>query len=381
MEDDNEKKPPLNEHQQKEVNRIMSQAISESEVEQALRTEPRFVNFFQSYNPASVESFIRSYKWLKSFLMQHGKYWLEKEENETLQWINAAQKHLGYIQQKKLFDAQCLWRAEQLSLPEVEITTDFEMWEHDVLHCPFIEPLTASDVDLYVRYLQQDNIDFEMGWFQNWQDYREIKEAYHSENENRNFPEWYEFHINNKGGSYLLSLPDVRGEKENFYMSIAQKHYREQNKEKMEEFERTRDKRPFLQSAYDATFMRYFISTFENKELLEYYNAYRKTQEIENREEIENIIRVFFSEKDLIPIEAHYDWREAIRKAYNTYKAKKIAEFLPDAFEEYELHLTLQIQSEGHLDRFKTFKQIRDGRAKMILLGRELNGEPLDFNF
>jgi hypothetical protein len=98
----------------------MLQAISESEVEQTLRTEPRFVNFFQGYNATSVENFIRSYKWLKAFILQHGNRWLEKEEQESLKWINAAQKHLGYIQQKKLFDAQCLWRAEQLTIPEIE---------------------------------------------------------------------------------------------------------------------------------------------------------------------------------------------------------------------------------------------------------------------
>ena len=381
MEDNNEKKPPLSEYQQKEVKRIMLQAISESEVEQTLRTEPRFVNFFQGYNATSVENFIRSYKWLKAFILQHGNRWLEKEEQESLKWINAAQDHLGYIQQKKLFDAQCLWRAEQLTIPEIEICFDFELWEHDVLNCPFIEPITSSDVDLYVRYLQQDNVDFGLGWFYNWQDYKDIKEAYHSENANRNFPEWYNFHINNKGGSYMLSLPDIRNEKENFYLDISRKHFQKENKAKIEEHERTRDKRPFLQSTYDANFMRFFISTFENKELLEYYNAYRKNQEIDGNEEIENIIRELINEHEPIPIQAHSDWREAIKQAYDAFRAKKIAEHLPQAFEEYQLHLSLKIQSSGDKERFNSYNETRANIVKLILKGRELNGEPLDLNF
>ncbi len=381
MEGENEKKPSLNEYQQNQVNRIIQQAVTESEIEQELRTDSRFVNFFAGYNPSSVESFIKSYKWLKAFILQHGERWLANEEQESLKWINAAQKHLGYIQQKKLFDAQCLWRAEQLSIPEIEICADFELWEQDVLHCPFIEPVTPEDIDLYARYLKQDNVDLNIGWFHEWQRYSDIKKAYHSESENRNFPEWYDFHINNKGGSYLLSLPDIRGEKEEFYMNITRKHHNELNKAKVEEYERTRDKRPFLKSTYDASFMRFFISTFENKELLAYYNIYRKNQEQEDNETIEMIIRELLKENEPVPIQAHNNWREALKKAYDVYCAKKIAEHLPQAYEEYQLHLSLQILSESNLENFKRFKEMRDHNAKWILQGRELNGEPLDFNF
>lgn len=381
MENENENKSPLSEYQKKEINRIVEQAKTENEIENELRTDTRFVNFFQSYLPESVDSFIQSYKRKKSFLMQYGPRWIAEIENESLKWIIAAQEHLGYIQQKKLFDAQCLWRAEQITIPEVEICYDFEVWERNVLHCPFIEPITESDIDLYARYLQQENVDFSLGWFREWQDYDDIKNAYNKEDADNHFPEWYDFHINNKGGSYLLSLPDTRGEKEDFYMDITRAHNAEKNKANVDEYQRTRDKRPYLESTYDADFMRFFIKTFENKQLLEYYEAYKTKQEVEDKEHFNSIFNQMLSEKELIPIQAHYDWREALNKAHAAYKAKKIAEHLPQAFEEYQLHLSLQIQSESALEEFERYKEFRKSRANYILNGRELNGEPRDFNF
>ena len=381
MESENENKPPLNEYQQKEVDRIVQQATNEKEIENELRTHPRFVNYFEGYTPISVDHFIKSYKWLKSFITQHGPQWLERQENESLQWINSAQDHLGYIQQKKLFDAQCLWRAEQIEIPEIEICYDFQMWEKNVLNCPFIEPITEEDIDLYSRYLQQDNVDFSQGWFEEWQDYDGIKEAYHSEDANRNFPEWYDFHISNKGGSHLLSLPDTRGEKEEFYMNLLREKNRAETNAKQAEWDKTRDKRPSLKSTFDKEFMQYFISTFESKELLSYYHAYLNQKQGDEEEEFIEIIAMLLKEKETIPMQAHYDWREALRRTHAAYKAKKIAEHLPQAFEEYQLQQSLQIQSESDIESFNGFQSVRKLWADNILNGRELNGEPRDFNF
>lgn len=128
MESENENKPPLDENTQNKINEIIWQAATQQEVEDELRTQQRFVDFFKGYQPYSVENFIKSYAWLKPFIVQNGPSWLQQQEGERLQWINSATQHLSIIQQKKLFDAQCLWRAEQLHIPEIEITFDFTIW-------------------------------------------------------------------------------------------------------------------------------------------------------------------------------------------------------------------------------------------------------------
>ncbi len=380
-ENPNEKNPHLNEFQQNEINRILQSATTRQEVENELRTEPRFKNFFEGYTTTSVESFITTYKAFKTMLLQNGPHWNEWDEADSLKWINEAKEHLAIIQQKKLFDAQCLWRAEQLEIPDVHLCIDFDIWEANVLRCPFIEPITEADIELYAQFLNQPNADFALGWFEGWQDYEEIKEAYHSENVNRNFPEWYDFHINRKGGSHLLSLPDIRGDKETFYMNLWRNHNAIQNKQQTEEWERTRDKRPSLKSIYDPEFARFFISTFESKELLHYYELYLKRHGDDDNEEIETIVSDLLKENQPIPIQAHHNWREALKIAHASLRAQKIADHLPNAFEEFQLQLSLGLEGENELKHFNDMKNLKQGWIDSILKGRELNGEPRDLDF
>jgi hypothetical protein len=46
-------------------------------------------------------------------------------EDDSIKWIGLASKYLEIIQQKKLFDIQCLWRAEKLELKEISICYQF----------------------------------------------------------------------------------------------------------------------------------------------------------------------------------------------------------------------------------------------------------------
>lgn len=127
--------------------------------------------------------------------------------------------------------------------------------------------------------------------------------------------------------------------------------------------------------------MRFFISTFENKELLSYYEAYLNWRQKDKYEEIENIIHVLVREKELIPIQAHYDWREALKTAYKNYRAKKIAEHLPLAFEEYLLQQSLGLRTETDNQHISGYDSTRNHLKEAIMKGRELNGEPAGLNF
>ena len=82
----------------------------------------------------------------------------------------AAQTCLGNIQQKKLFDKQCQWRAETFTHPAIETTSDFNYWEKNILNCPFIDPITEEDVALYIEFLQE-YLGEDLTFLGRWQDY------------------------------------------------------------------------------------------------------------------------------------------------------------------------------------------------------------------
>jgi hypothetical protein len=334
--------------------------------------------FFKDYQPYSVEGFIDHLIGYKLLWHKYGDFYKEQNEKEALQWTTAAFEHLAIIQQKKLFDMQCLWRAEKITLPDIEICFDFNLWEHNILNCPFITPITEEDIDLYIQYLLQDNI-IEADSYESWQDYDGLKEAYLKDEENRNMPDWYEFYNGRKGtGTYML-LPDIRGEKEEFYSDIARAAAREKNKASEEEFEKNRDKRQAL-SYYNDKFMNWYVSTFEDKLTQKRYKAYsaaNRKQPLE--EDIESHVRLLLTanEYEFVPIEAHHNWIEALERAVNKFRYKKIAEALPQAWEQYKMNLDMGIAFPKN-DRMQ---DIRSLFLENILKGRALNGEPEDLNF
>jgi hypothetical protein len=139
------------------------------------------------------------------------------------------------------------------------------------------------------------------------------------------------------------------------------------------------DRRPYLCSI-DRKIMDEFVLNFEDEVTQNRYNHYSiiHLDEREETELYERILDEMLTCKEPIPIESSYDFREALLKAYNYYNALKIAEFLPIAHEQYLLNKKM-----GFIigSKRKLPKDINGLYTKMILGGRELNGEPRDFNF
>ncbi len=231
----------------------IDKATQEKQWLEELKNSEAVQKYLAGFNPDSVDSFLKDYLFRKSIWHSGATYLTGNIENEQIQWVNTAFEHLEIIQQKKLFDAQCLWRAEKIKFAGVEICEDFKVWENDVLNCPFIEPVNEEDIDLYALYLRQNNADAEVEPYGEWQEYDEIKEAYNTSNANRNFPEWYDFHNGRTGNGTLMLLPDIRGEKEEFYCDLHFDHQHEQNKDRDREWEEKREKRPWLHGYEDDT--------------------------------------------------------------------------------------------------------------------------------
>ncbi len=361
----------------KQIAEIINDNVLKKQWRDELSQSAAVQEFLKDYQPHSVEGFIDHLISYKLIWHKYGDFYQGQNEKKDLQWHTAAFEHLAIIQQKKLFDIQCLWRAEKITLPGIEICFDFNLWEHNVLNCPFIPPISEEDIDMYTQYLLQDDIEADL--YESWQDYDELKEAYLNDEENRNMPDWYEFYNGRKGtGTYML-LPDIRGKKEEFYIDIAHAATREKDRALHEEFEKNRDKRLIL-SYYNDEFIAWYVDKFEDKQTRQRYKAYSAANRMRPiEEEIEDQVRLLLTanEYEFVPIEAHYNWIEALERAADKFRYKKIAEALPQVWEQYKMNLEMGIAFPKN-DRMQ---EIRSIYLNNILKGRVLNGEPEDLNF
>jgi len=358
------------------------------ELKAELQQNEKFQTFIQGMYPGSRDEFIDRYAAEKVRWLEWGpnfKEWLEKED---LHWTEDATDRLKEIQQKKLFDVQCLWRAEKLQLPEIKVTYDFYTWEGDIFNCPFINPVTPEEVDMYIQYLQSQNFENEQGFLDRWQDYEGIKEAYNEGNASRNFPDWYDFHNSRTGLSVYLLLPDVRGQKEEFYLSLwrAELHAKSEEARKKQKEKPSSspaaagapDTRPHLQDHKDG-WLTWFVNTYEDKQTQEMFKRYGGEHPFEDNDEfLEADLELLAKADRIVPVTGWFDWKEAIHRAADSYRRDKIMEALPLAFEQYRMNVDLHIPfpkpDSKHIE-------MNNWYAKAILRGRELNGEPLDFDF
>lgn len=376
----------------KEVNIALWRIEKQKEIKKEMQENQEVKKFLANAYPNTFERFIDEYAGKKVSWLEYGPRYIEWLQHEDLKWIENATTRLAEIQQKKLFDAQCLWRAEKLHIPQIKLTWDFNYWEDNVFRCPFIEPVTEADVDMYIQYLQSSNFQDEQGFLDRWQDYQAIKDAEQTGNSNRNFPDWYDFHNGRTGLGIYLQLPDVRGDKEEFYLQLWRKEVNEKTKELQKQWDEERkqqlenpdmpvtpetDRKPFLN--YNAKgWLTWFVNTYEDKQTQEMFKRYGGERPFDgDNDDVDGDLELLSKAEKLIPVQAWYDWKEAIRKAADLYRREKIMEAMPEAFEQYRLKIDMGIA-------FEEQKSIYDGLnwyPDAILRGRELNGEPRDFNF
>ncbi len=97
----------------------------------------------------------------------------------------------------------------------------------------------------------------------------------------------------------------------------------------------------------------------------------------DRKEDLYRITEVLFNADEYVPLDAHYDWFEALERAMNSYRCKKIAEALPMALEQYQMNIQMIIA----FPKTRSGAGVRAIWLENILSGRRLNGEPNDLDF
>jgi hypothetical protein len=349
------------------------------------------MDYLKGFSPKSAEAFLENFALKKAYWMHQEYDYAKWNEEESVKWIEEAWRCLFEIQQKKLFDLQCLWRADQIELEGIEICYDFVVWGRDIFNCPHIPNITEDEVDLYIQFLQSPNYVVHIfDIFEDWQSYSELKEAYHTDNVNTNFPEWYDFYNGRKGGTIYLSMPDIRGEKEETYKALW---HAAQDKIEKKEAPQEKINEPYQPTTPQLTqqnldywnhnHRQWFVETFEDETTRIYYKAHKELSwehdEIEGYDgNVSDIVTELEKADEMVPVEAYYDYRIALKRALDRFERKKISEALPIVYEQYLMRKEMGLTFDG-LEGDSITHMIREQEYESIMGGRKLNGDDWDF--
>ncbi len=397
MSENNKPTTPEDDHreslEQEVAKKIRMENIRKQTAER-LKTDPDIQAYFSQFYMSSVDDFINGYASKMKLFLEYGDQYLSMAEKRDIKYVKRAEKCLTEIQIKKLFDLRCQWDAELLTLEGIDINADFYTVLNKVMNTKLIPPISLEEFELYYRYAQSDQFEFSdlgISWF-DCELYRSALKKENDEND-EHFPAWFHYHNNHTGNHQYLLLPNIRETKEYEYRNIANEEDKAQHEARYESGELTKyvpDDRPDI-SQYVYNDVIAFMKRFEKPETVRRFEEYCKIinpglimdspVEKENNwldEQVEKILHnIRTGHRVMIPIEANDDWRKGLIAAWNKYEKDQIIAALPDVYEEYLFRLENKIA-------FPEEKEVVDYSnfiKNKILRGRELCGEPRDFNF
>jgi hypothetical protein len=382
-----------------------------------LDDDRRLDSFFNEFRADTIQPFKEQYAFTKANLLLNGEVYIQNKQNRDLHFHKEAEEILWHIQQKKLFDIQCLWRAERIKLEGVDIIEDFNYWSVDIKRCPFLPPITVQEMELLMQYVQSHSYDEPLFSIFSWQDYNTYKEEHLGEHESLSMPEWYHYYNMHRGTESLLLLPDIRGEKEEGYQNnglkdimdkkevpFTDREDRSKPKTKAKKVEEKYDMydpppyvspeiigmgdtRPWINNDWKKGWGE-FINLFENSELKKVHEARIRLSE-NNLErfdywELEDAFDTLRLSVENYAMEPYFAWKDGIIRLAQKFKKDKIAEALPLVFEQYlfkvENNIVPFINRQETQD-IKRAKASANDHKRWILRGRKLQGEPMNFDF
>ena len=374
---------------------------SHDDIQQDLLTNPRYAALFAPYHPEAVARFARDYANQKFNWQWRGPQ-AEFDQTEALSQLSeAAYCRLWDIQRKKLFDLQCRWRANEITHPGLHCTHDFGAYDAAIENCPVLPPISPDELALYCEFVcQADDFDNDVldayrkddgSLPRDWQDYDELRR--HAREEAADLPAdecraddppaWYEFHNARTGLGRLLALPDLRGPLEQPYF---QAYYANRHAEHAAQPAPPppADTRPtFLTVAQEEALEHALLHQFETPRLRRQRAAYLAEQA---REAADEQVEADFAylkalgPDDAMPLEAAPDWRAALRRAVVETRRHHLLVHLPEVYEAYRLREAQGI-SHPEAEEPEWRSTIHRHLRESLLDGRELLGQPRDFNF
>ena len=396
-----------------------------------LKTETAYQKVYEKIDATDIEEFIEEYATLKVGLYEKKDAYSAEYEQHHTQFLVKADAYIDKILQKKLFNLQCRWRANEIQLPLIHVIDDFDYWQENIRSCPFIVPITEAEIDICVRFLKED-IDWDDNDYNDvyWQNYdgmrfrmkydaytkeeRTVYDMKHGCNED-DLPRLYVFFDKYQKTDDLMHLTDLRGPVEATYMEKSDEIAGEQYEETLIKEGKLEEMLDLDSNGLSKTIQYYFsvrnlkwakfverTEDQQTKELFkqsEYVNRkdkksiYFERTTVHSLKNDPTVYFKFLQEFDEIPpIEAQAgdNWRIALERTARKFQQQKIAEMLPYAYEAYLLEFeTLDNMPQLIADRVARFKYDTESKAykdmienrEFILDGREALTGQRDFDY
>lgn len=339
-------------HYDQEADDFSERARIAEETEGRLAADPAVRAWLQEFYGGG-SGLLAHYAEKKAGYLVHGASWLAAEESRATRALTEANERLWEIQQKKLFNLQCEWRAGLLDLPGVDTGAEFAEWGSDITRCPLLSPIGAEDADLYRTYLLSDDcVDVGAGIIgqQTWQEYslfrqwQQLSEAGSDspghdmgralpgdlQNSVGNlfnllfrYPEWYAYYDLYRGTGALLCLPDERGPAP--------------TPARPEKPAPAGPPVPLRHlNANDLMLSETLVKRFESRDVLRYMRAMEFRSEQDGKTEaVYGVCEELCEARDPVPVAAGYDWRECLRLAQVAHEKRTLAAALPAAYRDY----------------------------------------------
>lgn len=341
---------------------------------QEIGKNEQYNTYFSKYSPGSVKNFIESFARHKAHLEVHGDYSKNGQKRLMEQWNDKAWVALRLIQNKKLFDLACLWHAEEVcGLPMIEISEDFSEVQDHILDYNYLPDVTKDELEMYIRFLKSEEHAF--GFFafnEKFHQFDWIKDHYREHSET-GIP-YFDYHNTYTGNQRLLSLPNIREEKESEYLQLGIAYEQKKNIAL-----RKHDEAPYLDNSDDELIK--FARQFNDLKTAYYIQDYNK-RKFEPIDLVDNLAINYLDDvyPETVAIKTDLNWKDAVLDAAIGHFQKKVCEVLPSVYQEYLMKKDAGISITPQKDK-KSIHDVGPWIRDMILKGRELKGEPRDFNF
>lgn len=337
--------------------------------------DERFKTFFEQYRESSVKSFIKKYANHKSHQEVYGDYYTKLHERFLMNdWLKGAWSCLEQIQNKKLFDMACQWHAEEVAhMPDIDVSTDFIFVQKNILDYNFLPDITEEELAFYIQFLRNTQHVMDLfGFRSGFGTVNDIREQYREEAETG--IAYFDYHNTYTGNQNYLILPDIRGEKESVYVELA----RAANREKYKDLPKKEEK-AYLH-ADDEEIIKFALK-FKDRKTANFIPEYNDW--IGNNDDIIMSRALAYLDEiypEIVPVATHANWQDAIYDAAMTHRQKKIGDLLPTVFQEYQMKRRSGIPITRP-EELKSDYGLRSLYRDLVLHGRELKGEPRNFNF
>ena len=379
----------LPEESKKEVlNKLLFEKIK-TETKQRLETDKVLQEYFSQFNKISVDIYWNFYATKKALWMTSPSSLETSADYIDLKYAKEAKNALALILKRKAMQQIAEWNAYEKNFEGIEVSVDFALWDADIFNVHHIEPIERQEVDIYLKYLKRaDEDELERIFLPT--SYFIQRHAAGLNNDDESDNDFSSLYNTLKGAGTYLILPPKKTDIEKMYENALRDHRMKEQEKDIESGKKQKyiqDKRPYapLNSNHDIY---EFVKRFEDAEVMRCYRTYARFHEDdvkenlqqEDEENLEWHIKLMLRENEPISVEAHEDFREALKDSFKEFEIRKTIAAIETTYEDYLFRIKNKMSFERNEEKIAQAKDWIMRTKEHLIEARVFAGKPADLN-